>query len=332
MSDVGAVVLTMGEPSTEAALASVHGQSLPIEQVVVLEGIKPFHRALNSGADRIDTPFFIQVDADFVLDRDSARRLRDAMAPEVGVAVGALRDSLIGPVSGVKLFRRDCFGPARVQDTVTPDVDFVATLDGIGWRTRFVIGGGAESYTFGAHRPDYTVSYTFGTYYLLGARYAARGDPLGLLWRLNQLRRSRHPSAPVARVALGHGAFSGEARDVPKPTPPPEDAAFLEELAGVYEASLSPVDRAARLEVPSARQVLTYFFELGKTLRALSAARVAAELHALADCAHRQSWLAEVALSHGALAREASAVSAQVVPVLERLGSSRTPKLFPRWG
>src|SRR5947209_1678645 len=199
MSDVGAVVLTMGERGTDRALASVRSQSLQVDEVEVIAGITPFHRALNIGADRVSSPFFLQVDADFVLDPDCASMLRDAMADDVGVTVGALRDPLMGPIAGVKLFRRTCFRSSRVPDTIKPDVDFVASLERLGWQTRYVVPR-ARSHTMGAHRPVYTVDYVFGTYHRLGAGYVRREDAGGMLWRFGKLRQSPDPLAVVARV------------------------------------------------------------------------------------------------------------------------------------
>jgi hypothetical protein len=59
----------------------------------------------------------------------------------------------------------------------------------------------------------------FGTYHLLGARYARTGDAAALAWRFGELRRSAHGMAPVARLALGHGVFAAEIRDAAKPSP-----------------------------------------------------------------------------------------------------------------
>src|SRR5919198_180508 len=106
MGDVGAVVLTLGESTTARAVACLRAQTLPIEQVAVVEGVTPFHRALSAGVDAVSTPFFLQVDADMVLDRDCAAQLRATMAPTVGIVAGSLRDPLMRKVGAIKLFRR----------------------------------------------------------------------------------------------------------------------------------------------------------------------------------------------------------------------------------
>lgn len=46
-TDVGAVLLTLGEPTTGRALASLRCQSAPPRQPVIVDGVTPFHAALN---------------------------------------------------------------------------------------------------------------------------------------------------------------------------------------------------------------------------------------------------------------------------------------------
>ena len=62
MSDVTALVLSIGEDYTNRAMASVQRQTLRAAETIVVRGISPFYRALNDGAVRVRTPFFIQVD------------------------------------------------------------------------------------------------------------------------------------------------------------------------------------------------------------------------------------------------------------------------------
>ena len=300
MSDVGAVVLTLGEQTTSRAVASVQAQTLPVENLTVVQRLTPFHRALNAGAERITTPFFVQVDADMVLDAECFETLRHAMAPEVGIAVGALRDPLMGTIAGVKMFRRECFRELRLRDVLAPEVDFYSSLGQLGWLTRYLVG------TLGEHSPEYTADYVFGTYYLLGARYVQRGDLGGLAWRIGQLRHSSHAMAPVARVAMSHGACARETRDVAKPRPSAVDSDFLRRLAEHTDADVPP-RQIRRLLALGPRPLFDGFRELGALLRATSPARLRGFLRRLAETGHERSLLAEVGLGHGALAATAAA-------------------------
>jgi hypothetical protein len=295
MSDVGAVVLTLGEQTTSRAVASLQAQTLPLEDLTVVKGLTPFHRALNAGAERITTPFFVQVDADMVLDAECFETLRHAMAPDVGIGVGALRDPLMGTIAGVKMFRRECFRELRLRDVLAPEVDFYSSLGQLGWLTRYLVG------PLGEHSPEYTADYVFGTYYLLGARYVQRGDLGGLAWRIRQLRHSSHAMAPVARIAISHGVFARETRDVAKPRPSTVDSEFLRELAANPDANV-PRRQFRRLLARGPRSLFDGFRELGVLLRATSPARLRGVLRLLAETDHEQFLLAEVGLGHGALA------------------------------
>ncbi|MEA2369317.1 MAG: hypothetical protein QOH38_2035 [Thermoleophilaceae bacterium] len=295
-TDVAAVVLTVGEPTTSRALASLRAQTLPVEEPAMVEGVRPFHRALNAGAARVGKPFFLQVDADMVLEPECAGVLRRAMGPDVGIAVGALRDPLTGKIAGVKMYRRECFRHLQLRDTLAPEIDFYMGLAERGWRTACVSGG-----ALGDHRPAYEPEYVFGTFYLLGARYIHREDMGGLGWRLGRLRRSLHPMAPVARIAIGHGVFAREEHDVAKPRPSVADSRFLHELAAAPDGEVPPPSIGHLLALEP-RQLVDGFSELGATLRATSHAGLRGCLRHLADIDHESSLLAEVALGHGALA------------------------------
>jgi len=216
--DVSAVVLTLGESTADEAIHCLAVQTRPLREVIVVKDTKPFHRALNQGARLVQTPFFVQVDADMLLDPPCVARLRRGMRRDTGIVVAQLRDALIGRVVGVKLFRRACFSGAEFRDSVSPDTDFGAEIAAAGWKTVYVgkprkLGAGAWK-TYGEHRPSYTPEYTFRKYVLEGRRYRYRNSLGGIRWHFSRLEASRHPSAVVAQVALAHGIFSDGERDM----------------------------------------------------------------------------------------------------------------------
>jgi hypothetical protein len=220
MSDVTAVVLSVGEPHTERALASVARQTLPPVETILVERVSPFHRALNSGAQRVRTPFFVQVDADMIANPWCVEELRQHVAPAVGIVVGPLWDPLMGVEVGIKLYRRQCFDAACAEDTLSPDTDFNATLRRLGWETVFALPsphhreGPTPWPTMGAHDPPYTPLYTYARYRVLGARYTYRRDFAAFRWRYRKLCASRHPTAFIARIALARGLFLRTDRDL----------------------------------------------------------------------------------------------------------------------
>jgi hypothetical protein len=135
MSDVTALLLTIGEPYTERALDSVRSQSLQCADLVVVDReVSPFHRAYNAGVRRVQSDFFVQVDADLILDPDCFAELRSCIHDTVGVVTGRLRDPLLGRIGAVRLMRTRCFDAGEMPDTVSPDTDFGATMEANGWR------------------------------------------------------------------------------------------------------------------------------------------------------------------------------------------------------
>ena len=212
----------MGESTTDRALSSVCRQTLQPADIVVVEGVSPFFEALRTGVASARTPFVVQVDSDMVLDETCFERLRAAMitVTELGIAVGQLRDPLIGSIAGIKLFRRECFEHVPLRDSLTPDIDFYFDLADRGWLTQHILSydGSDRSrlHTFGDHLPELTPEYSYSTYLLLGCRYFNRRDLPGLLWRYGRLRKSGHPMALTCRVALLAGLLHNETRDVPK--------------------------------------------------------------------------------------------------------------------
>jgi hypothetical protein len=235
-NDVSAVVLTIGEAQLPRALESLTAQTLSLEQVIVVKDVSPFFRAMNEGAGQVRTPFFVQVDADMILDPHCVETLREAMQQDTGVAVAHLRDPLAGPVVGIKLFRTECFQLGGFPDRISPDTDFIAAIQRRGWTIQRVgypeNGSSRETVTLGEHRPDYTPGYTFRKYLLEGRRLRYRANPGAMRWQFGILEQSRHPLATLAQLALAHGFFQPGVEDRLKPDFSPEErrAAELETL------------------------------------------------------------------------------------------------------
>ena len=313
MSDVSAVVLTIGEPFTARALASLAGQSLPLREVILVENVSPFHLALNQAARRVATPFFVQVDADMILDPTCVEALRAGVREDTGIAVGELRDPLLGRVVGVKLFRTECFRQAGFRDTITPDTDFGADIRRAGWKTRYLGrpdgGTGEEPRTFGEHQPDYTPAYTYRKHVLEGARLRYRGARDGLRWRLERLDASTHPLARLALLAVGHGFCLPIEHDQLQPWGEEPDAERLTALLESDRRCEAAVDLVRLGRHPRLRDVYRPFVLAGQAMgRAGAGATLADTLTGLSTVP--DGWSAVVArlgLGHGALSPERSA-------------------------
>jgi hypothetical protein len=316
VSDVSAVVLSIGEPFTPRAVASVLTQTLPLHEVVLVENVSPFFRAMNEGARRVTTAFFVQVDADMILDPTCVEALRAEVGDDTGIAVGELRDPLLGQVVGVKLFRTECFKKAEFPDSITPDTDFGAAIGRRGWKTLYVghpgEDTGAPPRTFGEHHPDYTPAYTYRKHLLEGRRLRYRGARWGLRWSFRRLDDSAHPLAGLAQIALAHGFFLPTDRDQLTPWVDEPDAARLVTLLETDRrcvapcSDLFPLDRHRRL-----REVFRRFALAGSALASADAgASIRDVLGAVSGTQHGWHGLvAKIALSHGVLSPAQTAES-----------------------
>ena len=200
------MVLTLGEGTTDEAIRALERQTQALAAIVTVEGVTPLPLALNRAAARVRSPFFVQCDADMVLDADCVEVMSRFVADDVGAVVGLLRDEILGSIKGVKLLRTECCRRHGFPDSVTPGSDFVKSLEANGWKRVFATRGAGplrgERDTFGEHKPGYTHIYTFHRFRRLGTRMRARGRFGQFRSLLRRLGTSRHPMAPTATIGL----------------------------------------------------------------------------------------------------------------------------------
>jgi len=193
-------------------------QTLQPKETIVIRDTRPFHRAMNAGAARVTTPFFVQVDADMILDSDCIATMRSAIRDNTGLVFAHLRDRLIGEVVGVKLYRTSCFAAGGLSDSISPDTDFGHEIARAGWKTvelgRSRFNRWRWPTTLGTHDPCYTPDYAFTKHLMLGRRYRYRRDVGAILWHFGRLETSVHPLAMLAEVALANGIFLDLSHDV----------------------------------------------------------------------------------------------------------------------
>lgn len=331
-SDVTAVVLTVDEPYTQRALASVERQAIPVAEVVVVRGTVPFHRALNEGAARVRTPYFVQVDADMVLDPTCCAELRACVAEGVGVAIGHLRDPLLGRVAGIKLFRTSCFEHERFPDSVSPDTDFGNAIARRGWSTVYALKvpamAGDRLHVFGEHAPDYTPLYTFRKYALVGARHRYRRAAASLRELVRGLRASRHPAAFYALIGTAYGISLPDRNDLLEPWRRCPDFERLERFLAGGRAEAEPAAEVRGFALLNVRDAWRRGYACGIELyRRQAPGAFVASVNLLADEKGTIAWVALVGLCHGlfvdrldgAEAERAFASLNQVLPYPHRL-------------
>jgi hypothetical protein len=303
MRDITAVVLSIGEPYTDRAIASVQQQTMPVADTIVVRGISPFHRALNAGAAQVRTPFFVQVDADMSFDDTCLDELRGRMCDTLGLVSGHLRDPVIGRVQGVRLYRTECFQRVQIRDSISPDMDFGNDIRRHGWGRLYTLrydGPRAHWHTFGDHRPDYNPHYTFCKFVLEGVRCRYRRHEGRVRMTFQQLRESRHEAATIALIAVAHGLFLREQRDLLAPYQRTPDFALLETFLAAPGGDAGDVVVSTTYAADTLRERFKRSYELGihSRQRGRSSAFIA-RLHDLKARTDLGSWLELVGQCHG---------------------------------
>jgi hypothetical protein len=307
-SDVSAVVLSIGEPTTPRALASLQLQTVALRDIIVIRDVRPFHKALNAAVAQVRTRFFVQVDADMILDPLCVAMLRTEMTDDAGIVVGHLRDELIGDVVGIKLFRTRCFAGRGFRNSISPDTDFGRDIAAAAWKT--VYAGAASqrdsaNWTmFGDHHPNYTTEYTYKKFLLEGRRYRYRDRIGGIRWHFDRLEKSPHPSSLVAQIALARGIFIAAEEDCLGTLRIDRELEMLHGFLGASEAAASyhwDLSNEASLQ-----NVFNFCYRAGQNMfhsaSALTFGRIVGDLHTRKD---DRSWIAKVALCRGLFAQTA---------------------------
>jgi glycosyltransferase involved in cell wall biosynthesis len=215
--DVTGLVLSLGENNTKRAIESLKKQSIQCRDIVIVRDVTPFHKAMNKGIAKVQTPFFIQCDADMVLDPDCIATMLKFVKKDIAVVIAYLSDDILGRVQAVKLFRTECIKQIKYADHVSPDTDYISRMSKLGWNYIFAQRG-RRRYAhpreiLGAHKPDYTALYTFEKFKLEGSRMRDRGVFQEFVNGMKILNTSPHPMAPIALVGLCQGIFSKSNRD-----------------------------------------------------------------------------------------------------------------------
>lgn len=311
MSNITAVLLTIGEETTQRAIDSIKRQTLQPEEIIIIENITPFHKALKLGASKVKSEFFVQVDSDMILDEDCFEKLRGCMRQNLGIVAGHLRDPLTGRACCIKMYRKECFEYVHFSDSISPDTDFREDILKHGWMAvyalRFVGKFKMLWHTFGEHRPDYTPLYTFSKYSLEGKRSRYRKKVGDMISKLTKLKDSSHEVALIAQIAMCYGIFMKEETDMLKPFTESEDFNFLERFLkspGSYEINkFKPLD----LLFHTPKTVFKEYYKLGIDLRKANASPAFKYILDLLNKSHDDfAWIAKVGLCHGLFSEDYS--------------------------
>jgi len=213
--DVCVVVLSTGEVTHDACLASIARQSLKPRSVKVVRDVSPISGAVNRALDIADNSFLCCVDADMILYSGCLECLACTLAlhRRAYLALGLLRDPILGEIDAVTMMRRDAVGDTRYRDVPGFDADLSRRVGARGWlavRTGQVLGD------------HFSIQDLARTY----QAYRVRGMKRGRESRSNAFRRLVRRTAQayldnaddpslVSLMAVCHGFFADDenARD-----------------------------------------------------------------------------------------------------------------------
>lgn len=329
MSDVSAVVLSIGEPYTERAIASLQGQTLPVAETIVVRGVSPFHCALNHGAAQVRTPFFVQVDADMILDPTCLAELRGRVDDSLGMVSAHLRDAVIGRAHGIRLYRTACFERVQIRDTISPDRDFTLDIGQHGWGRLCTLRYGERPehwHTLGEHRPDYTPQYTFAKFLLEGvrSRYRLREGRVRRIF--TQLQASPHRIAPIALIGAAHGLFRIENRDLLAPYGYSDDFRLLDGFLNGPPSAAAPSLPMDEQNGCDLQQRFARAYRSGFALcQAGAPAPFLARLDQLRQQGGLAAWISSVAMCHGLFHREGNGSADDAFASLDEILAQGTP-------
>lgn len=301
MSDITAVVLTIGEDTTERAIESLKRQTVPPEEVIVIENVAPFHKALNLGASKVKTEYFVQVDADMILDANCLEELRSCFRKDTGLVAGYLRDEVMGRQSGVKMFRTKCFEAAKFKDTISPDTDFAEDLRRQGYRLRYT------RQTLGEQRHSPDPAYFFSKYLLEGIRYRYRKAGGAIVWRFKQLVRQGHELSLICQMGLARGIFLKGEEDLLKPFSADKDYSVLKAFSEKTEKGAIIKSAIPLFFIFKPETVFRKFCILGAEIRKRGAfASLESCIDDLGKSYDPFAWIAKVGLCQGFFSGEFS--------------------------
>lgn len=270
-SDVSAVVLSMGEPITRRAIESLEKQDLPPKEIILVENVTPSYRAGNQGVSKVKTEYLTVVGADVILDKCCISTLRSCMGDKVGIVLGHMRDSMIGRTQGIRLYRKLCFEITQMPNSISPDTDFVSTVNDNGWQIVYALRYFGKNrmlwHTFLDHDPEYTPLYTFSKYRIEGMRYRYWDNIKGMLWKFERLYESVHPMSGYAQIAMGHGFFINRDTDQLKPYYRDVELDFIENFINTENTYDINTDRMSNVLLEEPRYIFEYYYKTGINLR-----------------------------------------------------------------
>ncbi|MGH7494850.1 MAG: hypothetical protein ACREOO_20955 [bacterium] len=204
---ISAYVITIGEPTLADCLRHLKKQTLPLDFIDVVANMPGYANARNEVHRRVDTDYFLPVDADMLLHPRCVEILFSKIVhrPEIFDVVGRLHDPLLGSIMGIHLLRTDAVKHVAYEDSIVGDAIF---MDGMSQQYHKVV----LERVVGLHRPDYCqLVQLYHKFTREGEKIRTKENAgrfrMDFKNLLQAYRRGNH-SAAIALIFLCHGLFT----------------------------------------------------------------------------------------------------------------------------
>lgn len=131
-------VVSAGEPVLDECVEALQRQTCRFRLERIAD-VYPMSAAFQAMPDRCRTPYFVQVDADMVLEPHAVETLHDAIqrsGPRTVQVSGQLYEEGFGPGGAVKCWKRGVFRAFRFRDARTVDRDLYRRIGRVGLTRR----------------------------------------------------------------------------------------------------------------------------------------------------------------------------------------------------
>ncbi len=154
MSDLTVFILTCGEESLKQCMETLERQGLEDgTNIELINDVYPMSEAFNEMHRRCKTPYFIQVDADVILNDGAIDALYQNLKRSnffIYATYGQLYEEGFGLGGSVRCWKRDIFKIFKFRDVRTVDRDFYRRARYLGFKRKDVGG------VLGIHRPRHS--------------------------------------------------------------------------------------------------------------------------------------------------------------------------------
>lgn len=157
MPEVTLFIISCGEESFEECLEAINKQTIYDKlKIEIIKDVYPMSRAFNAMHERCSTPYFIQVDADMILNKNACELLyNEALSTNflTYVVYGQLYEEGFGIGGTVRCWKKSFFNYFKFRDVRTVDRDLFKRAK------RFFLKRKKISYddVIGIHKPRHSV-------------------------------------------------------------------------------------------------------------------------------------------------------------------------------